>query len=629
MHNNYLEKLKNCTTEHELRELFNDKKFPHLGESKFSDKHISLIGSGNMFTNFEIKINGVAELALRVVFYLKLDGYINNVPQNSGQISYFNAFHSIMKELLQEAGDIKSLQDLSSENIDFYIKNTHGKAGTIHRKIQILNEWIEFGNDYLPYFLQLDEGLLVYSKEYKNLKQVKKIEDEQYLLKIDTKEPYPLPNIKYLVSYAIDYIEKYNAEILDVAKHFMETKGLHQGKMYTGDFDYFKNRKEVFQEPRLQIVQDKVKNTKQKYLNEHRINLGRSITGNTIRAGMYNAIREMETSCIILILMITGMRVGELCTLDRSLSIRKDEHFNLTRIVYKTASTPEGEKLEMPIPDIARKALCILSELATIKDGKKEGNIITSPINRENVEPVRPSRVNSLINEYCELLEVDTPPTPHQFRHAMAFLIVHINEKDGLELARMFLGHKSITMTLQYMGHYNNELKEAVAELKQEESKQLVEAITDEIANNRKIFGTKGERLMPTHKFMGKQAEDFIVLMKKGLLQLINEKKLAILQTPVCLCMHNTEEVDSMVCQRGFNIKEIVERGPAPSRCSGANCANAIFFEKHIQGLSVYDDIEPDLKARLEENTYFMDAGGFNNDPFGHIIKEYKEHKKG
>ncbi len=43
----------------------------------------------------------------------------------------------------------------------------------------------------------------------------------------------------------------------------------------------------------------------------------------------------------------------------------------------------------------------------------------------------------------------------------MAFLIVHINEKDGLDLARMFLGHKSLTMTLQYMGHYNQELNDA------------------------------------------------------------------------------------------------------------------------------------------------------------------------
>jgi integrase len=477
--------------------------------------------------------------------------------------------------------------------------------------------------------LQLNDTLLVESKEYKKLKQAKRIEDEQYLSLSDTKEPYPLPKIKYLIARAIDYIEKYDDEILDIAKHYIKTKGLHQGKMYTGDFDYFKNRKEMFKESRLQRVQNKVKNTQQRYLNERRINLGRSIAGYTIRLGMYNAIKEMETSCIMLVLMITGMRVGELCTLERNLSIREDEHFNLTRVVYKTASTPEGDKLEMPIPDIARKALVLLSKLAIIKDGKKEGNIILSPISREKMEPVRTSRINSLINEYCEPLDVDTPPTPHQFRHAMAFLIVHINERDGLELARMFLGHKSITMTLQYMGHYNNELKDAITELRKEESEQLVGAITDEIANNQKIFGVQGERLMPRHKFMGKQADEFIMLLKKALLQLIDEKRLAILQTPVCLCIHDTEKVDSMLCQRGFDIKEIVERGPAPSRCSGANCSNAIFFEKHIERLKVYDGIEPELKARLEKNTYFMEAGGFDNDPFKRIIKEYNEYKKG
>jgi hypothetical protein len=102
MHNDYIKQLRECVTECDVRELFKNKNFPNAGKLKFSDKYLSLIGSGNILTNFEVKISGVGELALKVVFYLKLDGYLNNIPQNSGQTAYFNSFHSIMRAILQK-----------------------------------------------------------------------------------------------------------------------------------------------------------------------------------------------------------------------------------------------------------------------------------------------------------------------------------------------------------------------------------------------------------------------------------------------------------------------------------------------------------------------------------------------
>ena len=338
----------------------------------------------------------------------------------------------------------------------------------------------------------------------------------------------------------------------------------------------------------------------------------------------------MEVSCIAVALMLMGMRVGELFALERKLILSEDEHFNLTRIVYKTAATEDGETLTMPIPGIGVKALKFLSKLATIKDGKNTGPLVLIPIETRRPTPSRTNRANTLINRYCDRLGISTPPTPHQFRHAMAFLIVHINEKDGLELARMFLGHTSINMTLQYMGHYNNELKEAIKELTKDESELMVNVITNEIRNNKKMFGKNGERLSPKHKFTGIQADEFIKLLRKGLLKLIEEQKLAIIQTPVCLCMHDLSEPETMACQIGFNINEIAANGPAPSNCKGANCASAIFFEEHVEKLKkeVYEDIEPKLRARLEENTYFMQSGGFENEPYRRIIKEYDEYKE-
>ena len=167
-------------------------------------------------------------------------------------------------------------------------------------------------------------------------------------------------------------------------------------------------------------------------------------------------------------------------------------------------------------------------------------------------------------------------------------------------------------------------------ELTKEESEIFVEKITTQIENNKKLFGENAKRLMPNHKFVGQQAEEFVVLLKKGLLKLIEEQKLAIIQTPISLCMHDLSKPEELACQRGFNFNEIILNGPAPSRCKGANCSNSLFFEEHIEKLKkeMYGNIDPELKSRLEKNTFFLEAGGFEQDPFKRIIKEYDQYKE-
>ncbi len=342
-------------------------------------------------------------------------------------------------------------------------------------------------------------------------------------------------------------------------------------------------------------------------------------------------IEMLESSCILIILFLTGMRIGEFISLNRHPQISKGEHFNLKRLIYKTAPTEDGIELEMPIPEIAKKAIEVLSTISDIKDDGLNEEIATTSIKYSRVSNAKSIRIRNLIRWYAKKLGIKEKIDPHQLRHAMAFLIVHLNEKDGLELARMFLGHTSITMTLQYMGHYNRELNEAIQELTKEESETFVEKITDQIKQNKKLFGENGKRLMPNHRFVGRQADDFVVLMKNGLLKLIEEQKLAIIQTPVSLCIHDLSKPEQLACQRGFNIESIVMNGPSPSRCKGANCSNALFFEEHIEKLKndMYGNIDPELKSRLEQNTFFIEAGGFEQDPFRKIVKEYDEYKEG
>lgn len=624
-----LSKLNKFTTEKEMYLLFKNVKFPNRGNSSFFDKNILLVATGGLLTNYEIKVEGIASLYIRFMILLKLSGKLGNIPKGNGEYSYCSNLHSFLSEIIQNE-NILRIDDINTRLLDEYITENIDikKYSKVHIKRKISNfiEYLDF-NIELPYFLHINEELLK-SKKFIQLKKDVKNEILEKVNGIGERETYPLRDLKIIISDSINYIESYSEECLQVAKLYKSIQLLNQDK-YSVIYDKLKESKTKFNEPMLKKLQNMIFSTKNKYLNDgNGKNLGRSVKELPINI-VLRVVEQLEVSCVSIILLMTGMRAEELTMLDRKLVISHDEHFYLERIIYKTAETEDGEPLSMPVPEICKKALEILSELAYIKDGKKIGNIMLSALDYTKVQKVRPSRINHLLKRYCERLELNYI-TPHQFRHAMAFLIVHIHESEGLELARMFLGHSSIVMTLQYMAHYNNEIKEAIEELTKNESQYFVTLITEQINKNKRLFGQKGSRLMPQHRFAGQQIEDFIKLLRKGLLKLIEEQKLAIIQTPVSLCIHDLSKTEDLVCQRGFNIEDIVANGPAPSRCKGANCGNALFFEEHIEKLksSMYTDIEPLMKERLEKNTYFMEAGGFEQDPFRKIIKEYDKYKE-
>ena len=633
LENSYLDGLKKCITIRDVENTFKDQKFNNKGESCFFDNSIALVGSGNVLTNAVVKVDGFSGLLFRLTVFLKLAGNLGSKPQNSGEVTYFNQLQSFYIDI-SNIKNIETIDDIDSNLIDEYIKlqfEKGNKAKTTYTKLGFVTEITHFADKLeLPYLLNFDDNLLKNSIEYKKLKKQRTKEAQEASLLANAKQPYPLEKLKVIISESIEFIEKYSYEILEISKLYMSSKGGYANKIYIESYEYFKRTEIDFTEPRLKEIQDKVQSSKHKYKNYKSKNLGRNPEISNAPKIMLDTIWELEVSCVSIVLMLTGMRVGELCTLNRNLKITQDEHYNLERIVYKTASSEDGESLEMPIPSICKKALEVLSELSKIKDSENNSSIILSPIEQSNIKPVRTSRINQMLIRYCEKLGLDKVIAPHQFRHAMAFLIVHIHESEGLELARMFLGHSSIVMTLQYMGNFNNEIKDAIWELQQEESEQLVGAITEQIQNNKKLFGENGKRLMPNHRFAGQQVDEFVKLVRKGLMNLIEEQKLAIIQTPVSLCIHDLSKPEDLACQREFNITEIVANGPAPSRCKGANCANALFFEEHIEKLKndTYAEIDPALKERLEQNTYFMEAGGLDQDPFRRIIKEYDKSKE-
>lgn len=614
MHKNkILENLKQAVCTEDIAKIFENEKFPNKNGTLFNDNKI--FGHENSDGKFfiHIKLDGEFEVAFKVIVYLKLYGLIGKKPFNSGITHWLNSFQSLLHEIKEIDIDINRISDISSNFIDLYIEKKLKTVTpyTLKRKINYLKDWFVLANQYLPYFLKLEEDLLTNSKLYPDLiKKSAEYRAKEYLIE-NSRKSYPLHLLKIMLSNSIKYVEDFSNDIIKICEHYLHRKKEESSQRYMFDLNFLKSLK-----------------SKNKSINKVKLHL---TDNQKVDSLLKEEIETLEASCILIILFLTGMRIGEFISLNRHPKITEGEHFNLKRLVYKTAPSEDGIELEMPIPEITKKAIEILSTISDIKDDGLNEEIATTSIKYSRVSNAKSIRIRNLIRWYAKKLGIKEKIDPHQLRHAMAFLIVHLNEKDGLELARMFLGHTSITMTLQYMGHYNRELNEAIQELTKEESETFVEKITDQIKQNKKLFGENGKRLMPNHKFVGRQADDFVVLMKNGLLKLIEDQKLAIIQTPVSLCIHDLSKPEQLACQRGFNIESIVMNGPAPSRCKGANCSNALFFEEHIEKLKndMYGNIDPELKSRLEQNTYFIEAGGFEQDSFRKIVKEYDEYKEG
>lgn len=631
---NEIENLSVCFTEKDMKRVFESVRFPNRGGSFFFDSKISLKSGPKILTKHKVELNGILNIYLRVVLYFKLAKKMGDSPLNGGESTYFSLVHIFFKEILMFK-EITYLEEIDSDLLDKYIsyklEEKKIRSLTLKRRIDAVFKNMKYEDELeFPSILKLDEFALQNSKEYRKLGKLVSSDILDSGLIPKKKSYYSLNDLKIIIFSSMQYMDLYKNEILELSWHFKKSSSkIKEKERYLYLYDFLITTPISFTEPIIKEIQKKCKNL---HMQINKIPTKIEIEEIISRELLNDVIEKLEVSCIAISLMMTGMRVGELVCLDRDLKITHDEHEYLERIVYKTAVNSSGEPLIMPIPMICKEALVVLSKLAKIKDKMHNGSLILSTMKKNETTEIKVERVNRLLKIFCNELGLKEVITAHKFRHAMAFLITHIYDNEGLELARMFLGHTSIIMTLKYMGYYNNELKDAIRELIKEESEFFIDDIIDEIKKNKNLFGVDGKRIMQAKtKFSGRYANQFINTLREGLIELIKNQKLAIIQTPISLCIHDLTKPEELMCQQGFNLEDVIANGPAPERCKGANCGNALFFEKHIEELKkkMYFKIEPNLKKRLEKNTYFMDVGGFEQDPYRKIIKQYDNYKEG
>ena len=616
---NYLFKLKIAQTPLEVELLMKNRVFPLSDNTKFLDKEFRLKNPSGNFSLSTHSFDDFYEIVFNILLYLKFDGKMGFTPMHSGASAYYSDLSILLRYFQDKFPRLSNAQELSSSDIDQYIlEHSHLSTNTVDSRLRKLKEWISFSNEFLPYFMQINDEVLINSYQYKKLMDQVRQNSANRLLK-DSSKVYPLEYFKILLGKSFVYIEEYSEEIILLLRFLNSIKVFNQWKKEVEIFKYFKNHRS-FKEPTLEEIRLNI------YNSSSTIDKNRNFIVKQVMRELNHIIEYLEASCIVTILFLTSMRSSELIRLQRYPKITEGEYYNLYKIVYKTSNDEEGDVKPIPIPLVAKKAIDLLSIMATIKDNDQYDKIITFSLLGRNEEIKTSNKLNYLVKKFSSKINLPFYPTPHQFRHAMAFLISFINEKDGLDLARMFLSHESIIMTLRYMGQYNALIKEPLNILTKEVSKASLKSIINEVENGRALFGYQGEKIMKNHYFTGSYKEGYADILNKGFKELISNSKISIIQTPVCFCIHDLTKREKMDCQRGLNKDDLMGELPVPSNCNGANCNNSLFTESIISQLK-YEEIDKEMASRLLDNSIFFDSGGFNKNPLNKIIDQYNSSK--
>ncbi len=636
----YLEQLPMCASPKEVLQLMSGREFPSSDMSAFEDDILFVRKNTKRF-GYVAPPEGLIGLTFRTMFYLKLEGVFGKIITGGGPYVIGGALERVIREL-SKYGEINVPTDITGDMIDKHIEALK-KKGTgvihIHRELSHLEQWIQ-NSHRIPYFLRLNPTLFEDSQKWSKLvKDKDKLKQDYFKDLGGSKEPYPLDQLTTIVGEAIKYIETYGDDCLKAVRLYKKIVGLAISdagarNRLTKELLLTKHR---YIEPHVKLVQEHILSTGKTYWRtdpKHK--------NYAPKKAIIDAVRKLQASCVIVILMLTAMRKAELDTLERFPSIEKTGHheldcsMNLTRLIHKTALGKNGDQLKMPVPPIVIRAVDLLSKLSKINDGKSIGYINLSSFSNEN-EYHGDERVGNLIYSFCDDLEIDAP-TPHQFRHAMAFIVAYLNDAHGIELAMTLLGHKSIEMTKKYLGHYkklvqnsfdvmyaeNEVMQEVYKELKETLDKEALEKIIAQIEQESPMVGPIVKRIS---QFSGSLTKEAKVFFSKSLRLVVERGMFAVTQFPTHFCIKDLTDSAQMACQIGLNREDYRGAPIVPSQCE-PKCGCRLYTGENIGVLKeLTDEVEeayPDeLRDRLSQNTYF-DAASFGN-PFTQYIEEYDE----
>jgi site-specific recombinase XerD len=161
-----------------------------------------------------------------------------------------------------------------------------------------------------------------------------------------------------------------------------------------------------------------------------------------------NDLHALRDRAILETLFSTGLRVSEICSLDRYINLEKGEitirgKGEKLRIVFLSNRAKDTIKKYLEKREDAEEAMFI--SMSRAKNPKVIGRIVSRTVER-------------LVNKYAKAAGIPQRVTPHQLRHQFATDLL-ANGAD-LRSVQELLGHSSITTTQIYTHVTNRELRE-------------------------------------------------------------------------------------------------------------------------------------------------------------------------
>ena len=167
-----------------------------------------------------------------------------------------------------------------------------------------------------------------------------------------------------------------------------------------------------------------------------------------LAAPLGNGLRQLRDKAILETFFSTGLRLSELCQLNRHLNFERGEitvrgKGNKLRVVLLSSDAKKAIKNYLDTRTDAEESLFI--SLTKAKNPKVIGRII-------------PRTVQRLIDYYSRKAGIEEKVTPHMLRHCYATDLL-INGAD-LRSVQELLGHANVSTTQMYTHLTNKELRE-------------------------------------------------------------------------------------------------------------------------------------------------------------------------
>lgn len=192
-------------------------------------------------------------------------------------------------------------------------------------------------------------------------------------------------------------------------------------------------------------------------LNSPRSDLGAISKNNKTLGPTYGNVKTLRDKAILELFFSTGLRLSELCSLDRDLDLSKDE-FSIRG---------KGEKVRVVfLSDSAKNAICEylkarkdMDEPLFIQYSKnKRSNLGSTRGSTSNTNRLTPRSIERIVKYYAIVAGISKKVTPHIIRHSFATDL--LSNGADIRSVQMMLGHANIATTQIYTHVTDRQLKD-------------------------------------------------------------------------------------------------------------------------------------------------------------------------